>query len=315
MKKTLTFIDKYQTIIISYAISVALFLVVALLRPGYADISNIKVIAMDCSILGIACLGQTLVILTGGLDFSVPWVFTSSAFYMAMLCGGSDLNIFPVFLLVLGICVLMGLANGFGVAYLRISPVIMTLGTNAIFMGMLMGITGGKPYELPDTVQAVCTGAAGNVPNLLIIWIVVIIVGTLLLSKTSFGRQIYAVGNNETVALFSGINTRKVKMAVYMISSLCAGLAGILFAGRLGQLYFGMGDPFQMQTIAAVAVGGASLMGGSGSYIGTVAGTITLVVLTGLLAAFNLQTSTQEIIYGAVLLLAVFLSRKRVAEK
>jgi len=136
-----------------------------------------------------------------------------------------------------------------------------------------------------------------------------------LLAKTPFGRRVYATGNSDAVSLFAGIDVKRTRLLVYAISGLTAGLAGVLFAGRLGQLYLGMGDPYQLTTIAAVAIGGASLMGGSGSYLGTMAGVLTIVILTGLLSAFTLPSSVQQVIYGLVLFAAVVAPRRRALER
>ncbi len=304
-------VSRNRSIILGYAASALLLLLVSILKPGYASMNHLKVVAIDCAILGSVALGQTFVILTGGLDLSIPWVFTSAGYFLSMLSGGSNANLSVTIPAVLLICTFMGLLNGAGIAYLGISPVIMTLGSNTIFQGALVGITGGRPQaKLPDLMQSITKGTLAGIPNLLIIWVVLIAIATIVLAKTAFGRKAYAIGNSENVSLFSGINVKRVKLSVYAISGFMAGLSGMLFAGRLGQLYLGMGDPYQLTTIAAVAVGGASLMGGSGNYIGTVAGTLTIIILTGLLSAFSLPASVQQVIYGLVLFAAVFLARR-----
>lgn len=316
MKALIRFVKSNQSVILGYAMSLILLLIVSVLKPGYASPNHLRIVAIDCAVLGCVALGQTFVILTGGLDLSVPWVFTSAGYFLSMLSGGVNSNLAFAIPAVLLICTVMGSLNGAGVAYLGISPVIMTLGANTVFQGALVGITGGRPQaKLPDLMQTITKGSITGLPNLLVIWIMIAFVATLVLSKTSFGRKIYAIGNSESVSLFSGIDVRRMKLAVYAISGFSSGLAGMLFAGRLGQLYLGMGDPYQMSTIAAVAVGGASLMGGSGNYVGTIAGTLTIIVLTGLLSAFNLPSALQQIIYGLVLFTAVFLARRRVRER
>ena len=143
-----------------------------------------------------------------------------------------------------------------------------------------------------------------------LIWIVISAVALLVFYKTRFGRNLYAVGSNEKVALFSGVNTKRVKLAVYAISGLMAAIGGILYSGRLGQLYLGMGDQYQMESVAAVAIGGISLLGGKGSYVGAMAGVLILVILDGFLSALSIPSSVQAIIYGAVLLIAVLISSR-----
>ncbi|HBE78464.1 MAG TPA: ABC transporter permease [Firmicutes bacterium] len=316
MTKLLSFFNRYQTIISSYIMSALILLVVAILKPGYTSLDHLKVISIDAAILGIVSLGQTFVILTGGIDLSIPWILTNAAFILTYLSGGDNSNLGLIIPVVLLISTLMGLFNGIGVAYLGISPIIMTLGSNIIFQGGLVGFSGGTPGgRSPEFVQYLILGKIGGLPVILLLWVLIIFVATVVLSKTPFGRQLYAVGNNEKVALFSGINVKFTKMIVYAASGFTAGLAGILFAGRLGQLYLGMGDEFQFQSITAVAIGGASLMGGSGSYIGTVAGAFTIIILSGLLSVFSLSTSVQQILYGLVLFIAVVFSKKRGKER
>ncbi len=316
MRALIGFFKNNQPVIFGYATSLVLLLIVSVLKPGYASLNHLKIVAIDCAVLGSVALGQTFVILTGGLDLSVPWVFTSAGYFLSMLSGGVNSNLAFSIPAVLLICTFMGVINGTGVAYLGISPVIMTLGANTVFQGALVGITGGRPQaKLPDLMQRITNGAITGLPNLFFIWIILAFIATVVLSKTSFGRKVYAIGNSESVSLFSGIDVRRMKLAVYAISGFTSGLAGMLFAGRLGQLYLGMGDPYQMSTIAAVAVGGASLMGGSGNYLGTIAGTMTIIVLTGLLSAFSLPSNIQQIIYGIVLFTAVFLARRRAPER
>jgi ribose transport system permease protein len=305
-----------QSVFLAYGIGLFLLLAVSILKPGYASESHLRVVAIDCAILGIAAVGQTFVILTGGLDLSVPWVFTSSAFYLSMFCGGNNSTLVLAIPAVLLISTFMGMLNGAGVAYLGISPVIMTLGANTIFQGVLVGITGGRPQgQLPEAMQSVTKGSILGLPNLVIIWVLVAAAATVALSKLPLGRKVLAIGNSEKVSVFSGINVKRIKMGMYAISGFSAGLAGILFASRLGQLYLGMGDPYQMTSIAVVAVGGTSLIGGKGSYLGTIAGTLTIIVLTGLLAAFSLPASVQQIIYGVVIFVAVLFARGKIAER
>jgi ribose transport system permease protein len=282
------------------------------MRPGYASAGNLKILSAQAAILGIATLGQTVVILTGGMDLSVPWVFTNSAFLMALLSDGNDGSLAWVVPVVLGLGVLMGLFNGIGVAYIGVAPVIMTIGSNVIFQGLLVGFSGGTPGgSAPQLIRSLATGTVGGVSILLLIWLVVSVVAMVILSRTRFGREIYATGSSYEAARFSGVGVKRITAASYAISGLCASLAGILFAGRLGQLYLGMGDTYQMATVAAAAIGGISLLGGRGRYAGAIGGVLITVVLNGVLSAMNIPQSVQMILNGVVLFLAVLLSSRQ----
>jgi ribose transport system permease protein len=310
------FWSKNSSTSITYIIAALLLLVVAILKPGYASINNINFLSATAAILGITALGQAFVVLTGGMDLSIPWMFTMSSFLMASMSNGQDDKLVYVIPIVLLIGVGMGLLNGFGIAYIGILPVIMTIATNIIFQGLLLGFSGGTPGgTAPPVLKSIATGTTGGVSTLFLIWIGISIIALLVLYKTGFGRHVYAVGSNEKVALFSGVNTKRVKLAVYAICGLLAAVGGILYSGRLGQIYLGMGDQYQMQTVAAVAIGGVSLMGGKGSYVGAMAGVLILVILDGFLSAMSIPSSVQSIIYGAVLLLAVLISNRDIKAK
>ncbi|MCC6495525.1 MAG: ABC transporter permease [Propionibacteriaceae bacterium] len=304
--------EKHSQAILVYAVAIALFVFVWVMRPGYADPSNLKILSAQAAILGLATLGQTIVLLTGGMDLSIPWVFTNSAFLMAVLSGGRDDALVWVLPLVLGLAVLMGLVNGIGVAYLGIAPVIMTIGTNVIFQGLLVGLSNGTPGGAePPLIAAISTQTVGGISILLIIWVVISIGASIALSRTRFGREVYATGSSYDAARFSGVRVRRVTAAAYCLSALFAGLAGVLFAGRLGQLYLGMGDPYQMASVSAAAIGGISLLGGRGRYLGAIGGVLITVILNGVLSAMNMPQSVQMILNGAVLFLAVLASSRR----
>lgn len=299
---------KNRIIYFSYAGAILLYFIVAIMLPGFGKGSHFNVLLNEASIIGVLALGQTFVILTGGVDLSIPWNLNSAAILLTYLSKSNDDQLFWIIPLILVATTFFGLLNGLGVSYLRIPPIIMTLGINGILQGALLvllrGTTGGM---CPPFIETLCNGTTGPFTNLMIIWVVVSVAAVVLLHFTTFGRKLYAVGNNEKVAFFSGIKIKRVKMMTYIISGFTAGLAGLLLTGRLGQSYLGMGNPYLFMTVVAVVLGGTSLMGGRGSYIGTIAGTSILVVLTGFLAAMKLPSSMQQILYGIILLLAVIL--------
>jgi ribose transport system permease protein len=154
-------------------------------------------------------------------------------------------------------------------------------------------------------IKFLSVGRIGYFPVIALIWFVLTLVATLLLSKAAFGRHLYALGTSATVAEFSGVPTTRTTILTYVISGLTAALAGMLLTGYSGQAYLGMGDAYLFTSIAAVAIGGASILGGSGHYLGTVAGALVLTILTGLLPALNLSSGALLIVYGAVILITV----------
>lgn len=306
------FIKKNFSIIMTYLIAIVLLVFVSILRPGYANANNLRILSITASILGITAMGQMTVILTGGMDLSIPWMFTIAAFMTANLTGGEDGKLLFAVPIVLVTGALMGVFNGIGIACVGIAPVIMTMASNIIFQGLLVGITGGTPGgTAPAALKAFAGGSILGFSPLFLFWIVISVAFFILIAKSPYGRKLYAIGNSDTVALFSGINVKLVRVSAYAVCGVFAALAGIVCSGRISQLYLGMGDAYQMQSVSAVAIGGVSLLGGSGSYVGTVAGVLVLVILDGLLSALGIAQSIQKIIYGIVLSLAVLLASRK----
>jgi ribose transport system permease protein len=297
---------------------IALFLLVlvSLLKPGYANVNNLNILSVTAAVLGITAIGQTFVILTGGMDLSIPWMFSISAYLLAGLTNGNNGAMIYAVPLVLLAGAGMGMLNGFGVAYVGIVPVIMTISTNIIFQGLLVGVSGGMPGGSPPPVlKTFVHSSLGNVSALFIVWLVISALVILVLHKTRFGRNIYSVGSNENVSFFSGINTKLTKLFAYAICGLLCSVAAVLYSGRLGQLYLAMGEPYQMQSIAAVAIGGVSLNGGRGSYVGTMAGVFIIVVLNGFLSGMNIPPNVQKIVYGVVLFISVLIAATEIKVK
>jgi ribose transport system permease protein len=190
----------------------------------------------------------------------------------------------------------------------------MTLGMNGALQGLLLvytkgGISSFPPPELNTWVLDTTMG----VPNLLWIWILVMVIGTIVLSYTTLGRRLYGIGTNRSAAFLAGVNVKRTLVLPYVVSALGSAVAGVLYMGFNGQAFLTMGDPYLFASAAAVAVGGASILGGNGHYIGTVAGALVLTLLNALLVLFSLGTGWLLISYGAVLLAAVFVANIRLS--
>ncbi len=311
------FISRNRVIFASYVLALVMLIGISLFRPGFGSVEHLRSLAIDASIIGLVALGQTLVILTGGIDLSIPWTLNSAAILLTLLTQGQDNNLIWAIPVILIVAVGIGLINGIGVTLLGISPVIMTLGMNAILEGALVGYTsGGRPgSNAPPAIAFVAQGTVAGIPVDLLLWLVIIVIATLLLSFTTLGRSIYAIGNNALTARFSGINVRRTRILVYCISAVGAAIAGIVLTGRIGSSYLGMGDLYLFSSVAAVAIGGGSILGGSGHYLGTVAGAFVLTLIAGLLPIFNMPASAEQILYGLIVLGMVLLARGRAVER
>jgi len=305
---------RHRPILLAYLGMLLLLAVTAVFSPGFLSESNLRSTLILAAFVGIVGLGQTMVIIGGGIDLSIPWVLNSAAILMALLCAGQDLPLVWVVPLVLAAGAGIGFLNGVGVAIFGVPPIVMTLATNVILQGLILVYTGGSPSpSAPAVIKFLAVGRIGPIPVIALIWLALAVLATILLSRTAFGRHLYALGTSATVAEFSGVPTRRTTILTYMMSGLTAAFAGILLPGYSGQAYLGMGDPYLFTSIAAVAIGGASILGGSGNYLGTIAGAMVLTILTGLLPALNLSSGALLVVYGIVILLTVSIGSDAVA--
>ncbi|MDF3018693.1 MAG: transporter permease, partial [Thermomicrobiales bacterium] len=193
-------------------------------------------------------------------------------------------------------------------AYLRIPSLVMTLGMNAVLAGVTLVYTNGSPQgDAPQFSRDLAVGKIGGVIHwALIFWALFSVALIFLLRRTVYGKRLYAIGNNPRAAYLSGVPVRWVLVLTYTLCGLCAGLGGIMLTGYSQQSYLGMGDLYVLPAIAAVVIGGTSILGGSGGYTGTIAGAITVVLLQNVLQIVGIQPAGQQILYGLIILLMLF---------
>ncbi|NEI00639.1 ABC transporter permease [Rhizobium johnstonii] len=270
------------------------------LSPDYL-LQQLKV----ASFLGVIATGMMAVILLGQIDLSVPWVVTTGAM---MACAataygttGSVLAIpFGIF------CgAAIGLVNGLAVAYLRIPSMIITLATNAVAQGLMVVYTGGfSPQDsATPAMRFLATGyTIPGLPNGVLVWLCVGLAAVFMLTRTTFGRSLYAIGNRERAAYMSGINTRRITLLAFVISGGLSALGGVLLAGYASKASQSMGDAYLLPSIAAVVLGGTHVLGGKGSYLGTVAGVILITLLQSILSVMQIEEAGRQLIYGAVII-------------
>jgi ribose transport system permease protein len=250
------------------------------------------------SFFGICAAGMMIVILLGHIDLSIPWTLTAAA--MTATAVGGPWAI-PVALGV-GLCV--GLVNGLGVAYLRIPSMIFTLGVDTVLRGLMVAQTGGfAPQDKATPLMLfLAKSKLLGVPVALFVWALVSVVVVVMMTRTAFGKSIYATGTREGAAFLSGINTRRVIVGAFVTSSLCAALAGVLLTGYSAKAYQGMGNAFLLPSIAAVVLGGTHILGGRGRYVGTLVGVILIVLLNSVLSIMQMPEAFRQIIYGSVII-------------
>jgi ribose transport system permease protein len=264
------------------------------------------------SFLAILALGQGTVILTGGLDLSLPWTIAFCGIVTAGLMKGSDTAMIYAVPFALAIGTGVGFLNGLGIVALGISPIVMTLAMNGILQGAALVYSGGTPdgFSAPG-LRWVMTGQVIGITPVVFFVGAFVIAAVTLLGRTVFGRRVYAIGNGVRAAQLSGVPVGSTIVKVYMLSGFCAALVGCLLSGFSGQASLGMGDEYLLPSIAVVVVGGALITGGRGRYIGMIGGVLLLTALQTLLAGTMLPYATRAILYGVVVLCAVITLREK----
>lgn len=275
------------------------------LSPEYL-LQQLKV----ASFLGVIATGMMLVILLGQIDLSVPWSVAAGAMMAsaAAAYGPAGVALAIPFGILCGI--MIGIVNGIGVAYLRIPSMIITLATNAVAQGLMVVYTGGfSPQDsATGAMRYLATGfTIPGVPNAVIIWALIGAATVFVLTRTGFGRMVYGIGNRERAAYLSGVDTRRVVMIAFAVSGGLSAFGGVLLAGYASKAAQSMGDPYLLPSIAAVVLGGTSILGGRGSYLGTVAGVILITLLQSILSVMQMPEAGRQIIYGVVIVAMLLL--------
>jgi ribose transport system permease protein len=272
----------------------------ALYDPNFISADYLLQQLLTASFLGVIATGAMLIILLGHIDLSIPWTVSIGGMMATGLSGfiGPELGI-PLAIPFGILCgVLVGIVNGLGVAYLRAPSMIFTLGTNAVAQGLMVFHTGGFAPQDAATAfmrNLVVGHVIPGVPNPLLIWAALGAAIIFLLTRTTLGRQIYAIGNRERAVFLSGVDTRRVLIICFAIAGGCSAAGGVLLAGWANRSYQAMGDPYLLPAIAAVVLGGTNVMGGRGTYVGTVAGVILITLLQSILSVVQPQYLLAEI--------------------
>ncbi|MER9067201.1 ABC transporter permease [Mesorhizobium sp. M0902] len=295
----------------AFAVAVALHLLGTLLIPGFSQPFAIRALLVIASLLAVASIGQTLVVILGGIDLSIPFIIGFANVVAAQLYGGGW-NFALVCAVVVALAILIGALNGLISRGLDIHPLIVTLGTGMIVQGVVLLWTGGFPSgSAPAAVSAFVSigGSVGPlpVPGLVPCVAVLTLLVALVLARTPYGRRLYALGSNPGAAPLALIDPVRMWTVTYAASAFFAAAAGVLLLGFTGSAYGDVGQPYLFQTIAAVVVGGAALVGGRGSYFGTIAGVLVLTEINTLLIGLGFRPSTVQAALGLVIVLLVSL--------
>lgn len=304
---------------LAFGTLIALVIFFSIANPNFLTLSNVGSILLATAVIGILAVGTTLVIITGGIDLSIGTGMTLCSVVSALLLTELGLPLFAGVLGGLAMGALIGLINGVNVAYLGLPPFIATLAMMMVAEGLALVLSGVRPIYLsglPEFSTIALGEIIPQVPNAVLVLFGLALVWGLILGKTVLGRMTFAIGSNEEATALSGINTRRWRVAIYTLAGSATGLAGVVMAARLNSAQPQLGMGYELQAIAAVIIGGTSLMGGRGSILGTLIGALIMSVLINGLRIMAVQSEWQNVVVGVVVLIAVFADnlRKRRAE-
>lgn len=295
-------------------LAIVLFVLSGLLPNGFG--SNLDIAGAQATniirlavFLGVVAAGQTLVIISGGegIDLSAGAVVTLAAIVTYSIVSGHNENVLLALPAALLVGAAIGLLNGLGVTFLKIAPLVMTLGMAGVVTGLIIVLTEGSVNGAvaPIMTQIIARPVFLGIPGAIPIWLLIGAGMWLLLQRTSYGKQLFAIGTNRITARLSGVNVTGMAVGTYALAGMLAGLAGFLIVGNTGVVHIRIGDPFLFPSIAAVAVGGTLLAGGKGSYWGTMAGALVLTLITSLLTTMQMPESVRRMVLGATLLIMI----------
>jgi ribose transport system permease protein len=270
-------------------------------NDGFRTVNYTMLTLRTAAFLGIVAAGQTLVILMGGIDLSVAAVITMTGVVAGNLM--TQIGQAGGILVTLVIAILIGVCNGLGVTILRLPPLVMTLATLSIIQGVLLVYNAGKPVSGKSPfLEFWAKDKMLGIPAPVWVLAGVTLICIVLLHFTSYGRGIYAIGNNPRASYISGVPTTAIQIATYALCSFFAAITGLLLLGRTGYSSKTAGDPYMLMSIAAVVIGGTSIIGGRGKIIGTIGGALVMTILINLLTVENIDESVRMMIQGGLIL-------------
>ena len=292
-----------RPVIVLFGILALLIAATDVVSPGFVTGHQLSTTLLSAAPLGMLAAGQTMVMLTGGIDLSVANTATLAAYALAQLGGqGTPLSVAAA----LGIGLLIGVINGIGIGIFGVQPLIMTLGMASVIIGAQDIATLAFAHFaslVPDPVHQLGSGTVlSYLPLNVLLWAVLSVIIVLGLRNSGFGRMVYAVGDNPLACRLAGVRVWQVLVATYALCGLLSAVAGILLVGYTNAADPALGVPYLLPSIAAVVIGGTSILGGSGGYSGTILGAIILTVLDSLLTLLNVSQAIRQMLYGVIVL-------------
>ncbi len=302
--------------LLALLLAIILYFIGGILAPGFVNVEQAINIVRLAAFLGIIAAGQTLIIISGseGIDLSAGAVVTLGAILAFRISNGQDSMVIPGLLVALAAGASIGFINGLGITLFGIPPLVMTLGMTGVVAGTIRAVTrgeleGGTPPIMGKLISA---PLVAGLPGVIFLWLLIGFGMWLLLERTAYGKQLFAIGINRTTARLSGVRVQLVVLATYTLGGLLAALGGFILLAFSQTVFLNLGQPYLFPSIAAVVVGGTVLAGGQGSYWGTMSGALVLTLLQSLLRALQIEEALQLIVLGLTLVVLIsFYGRER----
>ncbi len=307
MEKAVKFLKSTAGMVL--AVTILIGIVVHITTGNFFTAYNISTLTRAASFVIIVGFGQTIVLLTGGIDLSVASIGSVCGMFSAIFMVNMGMNPLLSILLSSLLGIFFGAVNGFFIAYMKMTPFIVTLATMQIYKGIVYVITKGMPITgMPKLAEVLANGVIGNIlPNIVIIMAAICIVLTVWLKNTKTGRYVYALGGNRNCAKIVGIPIERIEMLVYCLSGLLSAAAGVLMACKLASFQASIGESWQMDSITAAVLGGTSMAGGIGSVVGAIAGGLLSSVIKTCITLLRVSSYWETIVTGTVVLIAVLI--------
>lgn len=300
-----------QTLIL-IVITVLLLVLGKIINPQFLAPMNIANILTMSALLGFIAIGQTFVVLSGndGLDLSVGGVMSFGAILATTFMNGQNSNFLWALLIVLAMGAVFGFLNSLGIVYAKVPALVMTLAMSNVLTSLQQIFTGGYPKGGPSPMASAITTTKlfSVIPGIAILWVVLAAAVHIFLTRSSYGKQLYAMGANKNAAYLTGIKINRIKIITFTLCGMLSAFAGFWLCAYNGVVYVNAGSSYVMPSVAAVVIGGTSLAGGKGSYLGTVAGAVILTIINSLLVMVNTDEAGRFMLNGLLLiiLLAVY---------
>jgi ribose transport system permease protein len=288
---------------LTLVVVVVVWIAASIVSQGFGSYGHLRYLVELAAAIGIVAAGQTLVVIGGGIDLSVGAVITVASVSLPLLSPAGDPTGLTGMVFTLALAAGIGFVNGAGIAYLRVHPLIMTLAMATLLQGLLVIIAGGSAVSVQNPL-VVWFGSArpAGIPAGILLWLAVSAATLILLHATPFGARVFALGTNPVATRLSGVNVNRITILLYTFGGLMAGLTGILVLGMNRQGYVGIGEPYLLASIAAVVLGGTSILGGRGTYAGTIPAAILLVTITAIITVVNASPGWRSILFGSLIL-------------